>query len=678
MFPAFINAQSKSSIKVITRTLKDEITLRWAATDPVCWENCNKYGFTVEKIILARNGKILEKPERIILTESPVKPKPLNEWETIAKSDKFGAIGAQAIYGKTFQLNQKSTDMIQMINKAKETESRFSFALFCADQSSEVAKMMGLQYADKNIKAGEKYLYKVYSQVPATILKVDTGFVFVEADKLAVLPTPVSFKTEFGDKSAMLSWNKIYQQDIYSSYIIERSDDDGKTFKSINDNPFISTNPDLTSNPEMMYYLDSLPLNDKKYIYRIKGKTYFGDIGPNSEATTGMGIAIPTAIPAIISGTVVNNKSIHLKWRFPENQKHKIKGFKIYKAEKVNGTYKEISEGIIGKDVNEFLFTKPSQVNYLEIRAVDAKAQEYASMPYLVQLEDNTPPIKPQGLKATMDSTGTVILRWKKNSEADLLGYRVYMANSKNDEFTQITQSPVIDSIFKTSVTLNTLSKNIYYKIMALDNHFNRSSFSDIVILRRIDTIAPAPPVFSNYYISDSSVSLEWASAFGDDIEKYSILRRESENAKWIKIGEIKADQKNVFSDNKLKSGIEYQYSIIAIDDSKNQSPISQPLKATLVKKGIKPSVENFRAEIDRVNKHINLSWDYQQDNISEFQIYKAEGENLLRLYKSIEANIYKYADSNLLINRKYKYSIRVKFKDGSSTPLSKEVIVSY
>lgn len=172
---------------------------------------------------------------------------------------------------------------------------------------------------------------------------------------------------------------------------------------------------------------------------------------------------------------------------------------------------------------------------------------------------------------------------------------------------------------------------------MALDNHFNRSSFSDIVILRRIDTIAPAPPVFSNYSISDTSVYLEWTSAFGDDVEKYSILRREAENTKWIKIGEIKANQENVFSDSKLKSGIEYQYSIIAIDDSKNQSPMSQPLKATLVKKGIKPSVENFRAEVDRVNKQINLSWDYQQDNISEFQIYKAEGENLCACTKALK-----------------------------------------
>ncbi len=38
------------------------------------------------------------------------------------------------------------------------------------------------------------------------------------------------------------------------------------------------------------------------------------------------------------------------------------------------------------------------------------------------------PPAVPSGLKAVVDSNGVVTLTWNKNSERDLMGYKIYRA----------------------------------------------------------------------------------------------------------------------------------------------------------------------------------------------------------------------------------------------------------
>lgn len=664
------------SIKVIAKVNKAEVILRWAVNDAVAWEYSNKYGYKIERYTLVKKGRVTNNSEVVLLTSSPVLPKSEEAWVSPSQTDKYVAIAAQAIFGKTFELNEKITDVYQLLNKAKETENRFSFALFCADQSTEAAELLGVRYSDKTIQEGERYLYKVYSLIPSTLLKVDTGFVFVDADKLTVYPKPTQLKAEFSDRTVMLSWNKLYYDSYYSSYVLERSDDEGKTFKEVHSNSFLNASPVPDKKSELMFKVDSLPENNKKYIYRIKGKSYFGDYGPYSDLVEGKGIARPMALPVITGGKVLDNKSIQLTWTFPNSSNSKIRGFKIAVAGNANGPYKNLKNEFTS-DVREFLYEDAKAANYFVIKAIDFAGKEYPSTPKLVQLKDNTPPSAPTGIKGIIDSNGVVTINWLSNKEADVLGYRVYMANSLNDEFTQVTKTHLFDTVFNHNISLKSLTENIYFKIVAIDNHFNPSVLSEPLKLKKPDFIPPVAPQFKNMVATDTGIVLQWTASPSKDVAGIILLRKLAESFAWDELNVLSPNE-TIYIDKNLRPGLYYEYALIAVDDSKNRSSKSQTLKTRLPDHGIRPAIEKIESIVDRTKQEVYLKWDYSTYNIERFQVYRSADGSAMRLYKTLEGTTLEFKDKNIIVNTIYKYQIRAKFKDGGASPFCKEIIVNY
>lgn len=665
------------AIKVIANVQKSGVTLKWAPTNALAWQYANKYGYIVERYTIAGKGKVLSKTKKITITQEPITPLPLKDWEKIVPKDKYAAIAAQALYGKTFKLEEKSNNVFQMINKSKELENRFSFSLFCADQSLDVANYMGLKLMDKFLKYGEKYLYKVYTAVPKNIMEIDTGYVFVEADKITPIPVPAQVKLEFGDKTALVSWNKVYYESIFSAYYIERSED-GMNFKRVNEEPYVNAQNSLNTSPERIFYQDSIPENNKTYFYRIVGRTYFGEYSEPSEILKGQGFTKPTFEADIFGANIIDNSKVLLKWTVATNDKSSIKGFRIAASDKVNGKYENIDKTIIPNDTREFILDKPLASGYYIVKVIDNKGNEYKSMPYMVQLKDNLPPVKPVGLKAEIDSLGVLKLKWLKNKEFDIEGYRVYAANNLHEEFSQVTNAALKDTVFYDTINVNTLSSQIFYKVVALDHHFNPSEFSSILTLEKPDKIAPVAPSFSNLISTDTSVFLEWKTGGSKDAKRNILLRSVAGSGEWKEIAFFNSDKVLHYSDKGIEKGITYEYSMVAEDYHKNRSSRSSSVKAKLIDNGVRPELKNVKATADRANKNILLKWDYSLPDVERFFIYRGEAGKPLRLYKSIDAGTKEFKDNALLIDTKYVYQVRAKFKDGSSSPFSKEILVNY
>src|ERR1035437_5738084 len=57
-----------SKIELVARPLKDSIMLRWGANNSLLWEDANKKGYTIERVTILRDGKLLSAPEHKILT----------------------------------------------------------------------------------------------------------------------------------------------------------------------------------------------------------------------------------------------------------------------------------------------------------------------------------------------------------------------------------------------------------------------------------------------------------------------------------------------------------------------------------------------------------------------------------------------------------------------------------
>src|SRR5690606_32177138 len=140
-----LNAQSiQESIHVIARAHEDSIVLRWAPSTPAAWKLLNQYGYKIERYTLGRDGKAV--PERPMVMLSPeLKPAPQREWELWMDQDDMVAVAAQAIYGEEFNIDIDKSDLMQLYQKARELETRYSFGLFAADLSAKAAELSGLR-----------------------------------------------------------------------------------------------------------------------------------------------------------------------------------------------------------------------------------------------------------------------------------------------------------------------------------------------------------------------------------------------------------------------------------------------------------------------------------------------------------------------------------------------------
>ena len=107
-------------------------------------------------------------------------------------------------------------------------------------------------------------------------------------------------------------------------------------------------------------------------------------------------------------------------------------------------------------------------------------------------------PRQPRNLSAVVDS-GRVILRWKKNTEADTSHYNIYRSTTSN--FT-IDSTKLIGSTKDTSF-INTylpIYERLYYKITCVDRQGNQSQPSEEIVIN-LTSISEYPTVVNDYYL---------------------------------------------------------------------------------------------------------------------------------------------------------------------------------
>ncbi len=598
-------------------------------------------------------------------------------WENKIDQNDYAAIAAQAIYGETFELTQNyATDILQVINKTKELDQRFSFALFAADQSYKVAKMEGLAFTDTLAKSNEKYLYKIYANIPISIDEVDSGTVYIGMADYAPLPKPFEVSAQFGDGIIMLKWNREFFERIYNSFIIERSVDGGKTFQRIAKEPIVNTFTKENPDSKYHYKMDSI-VNYKKYSYRIKGRTSFGETGPASEPVEGEGAKLIESAAQITTHQIAPNNSILLHWQFDKKSESLITGFVVQRANNANGPFNtlKLETNVNTRSYND---VTPLPTNYYRVGLLVNNKESNFSFPYLVQLEDSIPPAIPTGMLALIDTTGAVTLTWNKNTEPDLLGYRVYRSNFKNAEFAQITAAPVSGETIIDSINLKTLTSKIYYTITSVDFRNNTSAFSETIEVIKPDIIPPVPPVFKSVKSNESGIHLQWINSSSHDVAYHTLFRRKPEEENWLLIIKISNLDSVSYTDNVVEPMQQYQYTLVAMDNSGLESTPSTPVTAT--KTYWQPvKFKQFNYLIDREQKQIVLSWEMEGEiPVKGVFVYRAKGDETLSLLNKVEGVVSSYTDANIGINTSYKYRIKAIFEDGRFSEWSEEISVKY
>ena len=681
LLPAAGIAQTDGSdrgtrLQLIAKASMDSVVLRWAPNSPAAWDILNRFGYRVERYTILRNGQRLAMPEQMILTTQPLKPKPLAMWEALVKGNDYAAIAAQAIYGESFEVSGNyQSDMIKIFQAAKELEQRFSFALFSADMSPAVARMSGLGFTDKNVKRNEKYLYRVYSAAPTSVLAADTGIVFLSPKDTLSLPRPVRLKAEFEDRAALLSWNKQFYEHIYMAYQVERSTD-GRSFSPVSKLPITNTDAPNGYKPELMFKLDSLPKNGVTYYYRVRGYTPFGELGPPSDAVSGQGFVPLKATPAIVEAVATKEPRIQIGWSFPEEDESLLKGFTVVRASNAKGPYVTLAKDLAPKR-RKFEDPKPGTVNYYKILAITKEGKESASFPYLMQLQDSIPPSPPTALNGTIDSTGRVSLRWQPSPEADVAGYRIYRSNFATKEYVQLTVDPVAAPAFTDQLNIKLLTKHMYYKVVAIDHFYNPSEFSQVLKLTRPDVVPPVAPSFNQVRNSNAGISLSWAASPSEDVVRHMLYRKGEQEGGWKLIAFFE-DTTRTYIDKTAAKDVFYDYTLLAKDESGLESKPSQPVRGRVLDQKIKEGLKHILAEADAKEKAVRLRWEKPKEPVLKYSIYRAQGTEPLTLYRTVAGEDRSFADTAVRMNQQYTYRLKVYYQDGTESTLSKEVKISY
>jgi hypothetical protein len=674
--------QKEGGIQIAARPLKDSIMLRWAPSNYKSWDLGNTYGYNIVRYTIMRDSVLLEKAEKTTFTSMPLKPLPLNSWETLVKSNKYGAIAAQAIYGKGFEIDAgEGFTPENVTNKSKEQQQRFSFALYAADISPEVAKASGLYFVDKQAVKNEMYLYRVFLHLPDSMQNQnDTAFVYTGISNYAPLPKPIEVIAEFDDKLAVLSWNIFAQNNIYIAYQVERSDNGGKDFFALSEEPLIPVYSKENLNPEFTYKYDSLPKNGKEYQYRIKGITSFGETGPWSDIVKGSGTESIKAVPNIASLEVIKNEKVLVRWDFPKEAEKSIAGFNILRSNNHKTGYTELATNL-KPGIREFLDKKPLGTGYYKVVAFRDETIKKASHATMVQLVDNTPPESPSGLSGIADTNGLVTLKWKANPDLDIYGYRIFRSVSGNEEYAQITARPLKGTNFTDTLNKQDLNSSVFYKIIAVDQRQNESGFSKILEIEKPDIIAPSIPVINETRATEKGILIKWINSTSPDVVGHEVFRFVFGDTTWLKIAEIelkRGQTSSEYTDTECSCIKSNQYKVFAFDKSGNRSVPSVSIKIKGLKSTKSGNLKKIEQKVDYKNGKLWLSWQLPEKEIKYIKIYRKTETKPYSLYETLEGTAMKFEDYGMKVGQACIYRIKLVYKDGSVSGFSDEIKVNY
>ncbi|AZQ65173.1 hypothetical protein EI427_23455 [Flammeovirga pectinis] len=674
-----INAETTSEIKVIGKIHKDFLEIRWAPTTSISWQLLNKYGYKIERVTTFRDGKLLKKAEKKVLKEK-VTLSSQEQWGEVFKkdtSDVYLPIAAQALYGKSFNLDASGSmnnGLAQIVNQVKDREARFTYALFSADQSASVAKLSGLSFKDNTIVKGERYLYRVYSLVPDSIEMIKKGIVLLNTENYKPLPEPFRVNAKYTQGLVNVSWDWIMLSNVFSSYWVQRSDDNGKSYIDLTETPFIQPTKDKPS-PNMLY-IDTLGKQEGTYSYRIKGKDAFGEWGPYSKPINVVAYPEMKFIPEIKAKEDNLSGSVLIEWKVDETKTLGVEKFILARGE-TDQLFDTIQHNLIPK-TGDFIDLGPNSSNYYKLGAVNRDGKVNWSLLSFVQLDDSIPPSIPTELIGKVDSVGRIEMSWNPSPEYDLYGYRVFKANEKEGAYIQVTTKEIQETSFTDSISLKVLNKKVYYKVMALDKRGNPSQLSEPLIISRPDIIPPSTPLFTVTRNDSKGPYIEWFPSTSEDAEFHLMYRRGAdETERWeliLEKGVVKGKQ--LFIDSTVINHDPYYYLMIAVDESGLESVPTKPVMLHKFDKKEREGVSSL--VIKRDEKGVRLNWKAPISGQYIIDVYRAKDDEPIRHYARQEELSSTFLDNKVADGAIYKYRVKLIYADGATSNFSQPVQLKF
>ncbi len=666
-----------AQVALITRTDRDSVVLRWAPTKPGGWLVGNRFGYHVERVRLNRDGSFNRRAyER--LTPAPLRPWSQEQWlQRTPRDNKFAPIALQALHGKAFIPRPTGEgEMSALRNAADELSNRYGFSLLAADNDAVAAEGLGLRIVDRNVKDGDRLIYRVFVAGIDSSYALDTAYAIVEVRGFQPPPAPQDLSAEGQDGRIALRWTDPPVSG-YSGYYVFRSEDKGKTYKKLNEFPFANVTPEQAKGQGIPRFLDTTIVNYKMYRYALRGVTPFAELSAAAEIDAyGRDLRGPGS-PETQNPVQLDARRVKIEWTIKDPDPD-LAGFIIGKSNSSMGGYRELLKRPLPKTARQFIdSTANEEEAYYIVGAIDTAGNVSPSLPVYAVIIDSVPPGIPRGLRGRIDSLGVVRLTWNFGPEPDILGYRVLRANDPTHEFAQRTPAPWKDTTFVDTVNIKTLTRYVYYRIAAVDKRYNHSELSAMLAIKRPDRIAPEAPVFLDTFVTDSLVRLTWAPSTSEDVRAQILYRKRAADKQWQSLATLRPSER-MYTDRAVVQGTMYQYQIEAVDSAGYRSGFAMAVQGRPYDPGTRAGIDSLRAAYNQRSGSITLRWTYRNPPKENywFVVYKGTGEYSLAQYRSVEQKVLSFEDKSLNGKGTYRYAVKVMTSKGGESRLSTPVTV--
>lgn len=636
---------------ILARPGNDQIELRWLVGKPAVWEMINEFGYSIERADNPTGNTDFSNLNFQPIQGSPFKPWTKEAFLEYLNTNDEEAPGVAEVYFSGVMLGlideeervavEATPALGDGLNSVMEgknkLDNQFGFCMLMANQSADAARALGVRTTDTDIDPGSEYVYRINVTLESSIYKVAPAYAVVKAEPYNELQYTQQLFSREGDTEVIVKWNASKE---FSTYNIDRWEASETSKVRITETPILNSNPAGYNGPEYLGKEDKGLTNYTVYNYRVTANTPFADEVLIGEIALMPRDRTPPAKPFLELPQNTSPEEVSLTWTMPAVDPD-LQGFAIGRGPSIEGPFAKIHDGVLGADERTYAdngFSKGEQ-NYYVVQALDTAGNVSTSQVALVTLIDSIPPHQPVIASAEIDSAGVVRIKMEEQNTKDLMGFRIMKANAEYHEYSVIFESfgdstildPVAE-IYTDSLSLKTLTKNAYYKVTALDHHYNESEPSVPVKVTRPDIIPPVNPLFAEYEAGEEVLTLNIHPSTSEDVVSMELWKKKPGERTFNLEAKLEPNQK-IYEDKDVKAQEKYQYYLVAIDDSGLRSEQSATLTAKVFKYSFLEPVSNPTAAASRDKKEVALSWQYA-DTASDvwFLVYKKVNDRWSRL----------------------------------------------